>query len=32
MFRDSHVVAFLWKVMVVRDASVFLAPACPAAN
>ena len=23
MFRDSHVVAFLSKVMVVRDASVF---------
>jgi hypothetical protein len=22
MFRDSHVVAFLWKVMVVRDALV----------
>jgi hypothetical protein len=21
-FRDSHIVAFLWKVMVVRDASV----------
>jgi hypothetical protein len=24
MFRDSHVVAFLWKVMVVRDTSVFM--------
>jgi hypothetical protein len=22
--RDSHIVAFLWKVMVVRDTSVFM--------
>jgi hypothetical protein len=29
-FRDSHIVAFLEKVMVVRDASVLVAPARPA--
>jgi hypothetical protein len=30
--RDSHIVAFLEKVMVVRDTSVLVTLACPAAS